>query len=78
MRFLTEHTYKRYEKVCAECKERASLRKPFPRARVAGLRASAFGDVIFLDHADVSFLGQKGVALLILDAATPLLWGTPQ
>ena len=48
------------------------------RARVSGFRAVNFGDLLFVDHAEVSFRGHVFLVLLILDAATSLLAAYPQ
>ena len=47
---------------------------PPPRARVSGIRASNFGDVIFVDHAEIMLRSNKYMVLLVLDGATNLLW----
>ena len=48
-----------------------------PRAKITGIRASVFGDVIFVDHCETE-LKKKYVVLLVLDGATNLLWVTAQ
>ena len=50
---------------------------PPPRAKISGIRASVFGDVIFVDHCKIE-LKKKYVVLLVLDGATNLLWATAQ
>ena len=47
-----------------------------PRARIAGLRASSFGDLIFVDHAEIKYGTSLYLVLLIIDGATNLLWAT--
>ncbi|CAE7294001.1 GIP, partial [Symbiodinium pilosum] len=42
------------------------------------MRASEFGDVIFVDHQEIQFRTAKYVVLLVLDGATNLLWATAQ
>ena len=49
---------------------------PPPRARVSGIRASNFGDVIFVDHAEIMLRSNKYMVLLVLDGAANLLWAT--
>ena len=48
-----------------------------PRARIPGLSASSFGDLILVDHEEIKF-GQKAyLALVIIDGAPNLLlWAT--
>eukprot|EP00971_Amphidinium_carterae_P068854 1363228-Amphidinium_carterae.3 len=71
---LPEYIYKKYDNVCKECKVRQKLQKPFPRSRVSGVRATRFGDVVFLDHATITFGDQTVLVLLVLDGASGLLW----
>eukprot|EP00439_Symbiodinium_sp_Y106_P033552 s5219_g4.t1 len=47
-----------------------------PRARIAGLRASSFGDLIFADHEEIKFGTKAYLALVIIDGASNLLWAT--
>ena len=47
-----------------------------PRARIAGLRASSFGDLIFVDHEEIKFGTKAYLALVIIDGASNLLWAT--
>ena len=42
------------------------------------MRAENFGDLIFVDHAELKLTGGVVLVLLILDAATNLLWATTQ
>eukprot|EP00971_Amphidinium_carterae_P282777 5614096-Amphidinium_carterae.1 len=65
-----EHIYLKYENVCKECKVCQKLQKPFPRSRISGVRASRFGDVVFMDHATITFGDQKVLVLLVLDGAS--------
>ena len=51
---------------------------PPPKARVSGICASNFGDVIFLDHAEIMLRSNKYMVLLVLDGATNFLWATAQ
>ena len=45
---------------------------------MSGLRASEFGDLLFVDHCEVSIQKVKCNVFLTLDAATSLLWSTVQ
>jgi hypothetical protein len=75
---LPDEIYMKYERVCKKCKA-CSENVPAPsRSRVTGLRASEFGELVFVDHCEVSHGGHKSLVLLILDAASSLLWGSPQ
>ena len=65
--------YDRFFKSCKVCS--TSVPSP-PRARIAGLRASSFGDLIFVDHAEINYGMNSYLVLLVIDGATNLLWAT--
>ena len=75
---LPDDIYEKYDRILKGCKVcNTSVPSP-PRARISGLRASSFGDLVFVDHAEIN-LGQKSyLVLLMLDGATNLLWATAQ
>ncbi len=74
---LPRQIYEKYDNVCKQCKV-CSTRRPGPvRSRVTGLRASEFGDLVFVDHTDVKIADKVFVVLVILDAATNLVWAVP-
>ena len=54
-------------KSCKACSK--SVPSP-PRARIAGLRASSFDDLIFVDHAEIKFGTSQYLVLLIIDGVT--------
>ena len=60
-------------KGCRVCS--ASVPTPL-RARIAGLRAASFGDLIFVDHEEIKFGNKAYLALVIIDGASNLLWGS--
>ena len=64
--------------MCHKCRVCSTSIAPPPRARVSGIRASNFGDVIFVDHAEIMLRSSKYMVLLVLDGATNLLWATAQ
>ena len=45
---------------------------------MSGLRATVFGDLLFVDHAEVKINNGKYIVLIIMDAATSFLAGFPQ
>ena len=45
---LPDSVYQKYEDVCHKCRVCSTSIAPPPRARVSGIRASNFGDVIFV------------------------------
>ena len=75
---LPEEIYQRCEKVVKTCKLCCEAAPVHPRSKVAGIRARNSGDVIFVDHADITYGDRKFIVLLIFDGATNLLSGFPQ
>ena len=73
-----DSVYQKYEDVCRKCRVCSTSIAPPPRARVSGIHASNFGDVIFVDHAEILLRSNKYMVLLVLDGATNLLWATAQ
>ena len=74
---LPGRIYEKYEEVYNKCRVCSMSAAPPPRAKICGIRASVFGDVIFVDHCEIE-LKKKYVVLLVLDGATNLLWATAQ
>ena len=74
---LPDSVCQKYEDVSQVSLCSASIAPP-PRARVSGIRATNFGDVIFVDHAEILLRKNKYMVLLVLDGATNLLWATAQ
>ena len=75
---LPERIYEKYEDVFNKCRVCSMSVAPPPRAKISGIRASVFGDVVFVDHCEIELKKKKYVVLLILDGATNLLWATAQ
>ena len=75
---LPDSVFQKYKDVCHKCRVCSTSIAPPPRARVSGIRASNFGDVIFVDHAEIWLRKNKYMVLLLLDCATNLLWATAQ
>ncbi|OLQ10788.1 hypothetical protein AK812_SmicGene5490 [Symbiodinium microadriaticum] len=73
---LPGEIYDKYDKIFRTCRVCSSSVPTPPRARVAGLRASSFGDLIFVDHEEIKFGSEAYLALVIIDGATNLLWAT--
>ena len=74
---LPDRNCKKYEEVYNKCRVCSTSVAPLPRAKISSIRASVFGDVIFVDHCEIK-LKKKYVVLLVLDGATNLLWATAQ
>ena len=75
---LPERIYEKCEDVFNKCRVCSMSVAPPPRAKISGIRASVFGDVIFVDHCEIELKKKKYVVLLVLDGATNLLWATAQ
>ena len=75
---LPKSVYEKYDKVVKGCKMCGTSVSSPPRARISGMRALEFGDVIFVDHQEIQFRTAKYVVLLVLDGATNLPWATAQ
>ena len=75
---LPERIYEKYEDVFNKCRVCSMSVAPPPRAKISGIRASVFGDVVFVDHCEIELKKKKYVVLLVLDGATNLLWATAQ
>ena len=75
---LPDRIYEKYEEVYNKCRVCSMSVAPPPRAKISGIRASVFGDVIFVDHCEIDLKKKKYVVLLVLDGATNLLWATAQ
>ena len=62
--------YKLYEEIVVSC-ESCQHRGPAPqRSKITGMRANNFGDLWFVDHAELIIDGHLYVVLVILDAAS--------
>eukprot|EP00971_Amphidinium_carterae_P104220 2064055-Amphidinium_carterae.1 len=65
-------------KMCVRNARCQKLQKPFPRSRISSVRASRFGDVVFMDHATIAFGDQKVLVILVLNGGSGLLWAAVQ
>ena len=68
--------YDKYDRIVKGCRVCSTSVPTPPRARIAGLRASSFGDLIFVDHEEIKFGTKAYLALVIIDGASNLLWAT--
>ena len=75
---LPERIYEKYEDVFNKCRVCSMSVAPPPRAKISGIRASVFGDVVFVDHCEIELKKKKYVVLLVLDGATNLPWASAQ
>ena len=68
--------YDKYDRIVKGCRICNTSAPTPPRARIAGLRASSFGDLIFVDHEEIKFGNSAYLALVVIDGASNLLWAT--
>ena len=73
---LPGEIYDKYDRIVKGCRVCSTSAPTPPRARIAGLRASSFGDLIFVDHEEIKFGTKAYLALVIIDGASNLLWAT--
>ena len=73
---LPGEIYDKYDKIFRTCRVCSTSVPTPPRARVAGLRASSCGALIFVDHEEIKFGTKACLALVVIDGATNLLWAT--
>ena len=73
---LPDEIYDKYDRIVKGCRVCSTSVPTPPRARIAGLRASSFGDLIFVDHEEIKIGTKAYLALVIIDGASNLLWAT--
>eukprot|EP00439_Symbiodinium_sp_Y106_P023219 s5128_g2.t2 len=73
---LPGEIYDKYDRIVKGCRVCSTSVPTPPRARIAGSRASPFGDLIFVDHEEIKFGNKAYLALVIIDGASNLLWAT--
>ena len=73
---LPGEIYDKYDRIFRTCRVCSTSVPTPPRARIAGFRASSFGDLIFVDHEEIKFGAKAYLALVIIDSASNLLWAT--
>ena len=69
---LSDSVFEKYEDMYNKCRVCSTSIALPPRARVSGIRATNFGDVIFVD-AEIQLRKSTYVVLLVLDGASNLL-----
>ena len=56
---LPDRIYEKHEEVYNKCRVCSMSVAPPPRAKISGIRASVFGDVIFVDHCEIELKKKK-------------------
>ena len=72
---LPDSVYEKYEDMYSKCQ---FFHCTTAKGQFSLIRATNFGDVIFVDHAEIQLRKSKYVVLLVLDGASSLLWATAQ
>ena len=67
---LPEDIHELYKDVVQGCEHCIKKKPPVQRSKVTGLRADNFGDIVFIDHADVGVRGDTYSVLIVFDGAT--------
>ena len=67
---LPEYVHDRYKKVAQGCGHCVKQKSPLQRSKVTGLQADNFGDIVFIDHADVKIRSETYTVLIVVDGAT--------
>ena len=73
---LPDEIYEKYDRIYKGCKVCSTSVPPPSRAKISGLRATSFGEIVFADHCFVEHNKHRYLVLLILDGATNLLWAS--
>ena len=66
--------YEQYEKIVKACESCQRWCQAPTRSRISGMRAVNFGDLIFVDHVDITIDEYTYCVLIVLDAASNLIW----
>ena len=67
---LSEDVHDRYKEVVQVCEHCAKNPPPLQRSKVSGLRADNFGDIVFIDYADVTIRSETYTKSIVFDGAT--------
>ena len=67
---LPEDIHALYNDVAQRCEHCIKQKPPLQRNKVTGLKADNFGDIAFIDHADVKIRGETFAVLIVVVGAT--------
>ena len=75
---IPEEIYQNYDLIVKRCETCQGMKKGPSRPKVFGMRSEVFGDLTFIDHAEVPLNEQyKIMFLIIYDGATQLMTSFP-
>ncbi len=67
---LPKNIYTMFKEICDKCETCQKHKPPPTRSRISGLRATEFGDLVFIDHGSVRVENLLFQFMIVLDAAT--------
>ena len=75
---IPEEIYQNYDLIVKQCETCQGVNKGPSRPKVSGMRSEVFGDLTFIDHAEVPLNNRfKIMFLIIYDGATQLMTSFP-
>ena len=75
---IPEEIYQKYDLIVRECDVCQKIKKGPSRSKISGMRSEVFGDLTFIDHAEIPLDGTyKLMFLIIYDGATQLMTAFP-
>ena len=75
---IPEEIYQNYDLIVKQCETCQGMKKGPSRSKVSGMRSEVFGDLTFIDHAEVPLNDRfKIMFLIIYDGATQLMTSFP-
>ena len=60
----------RYKEVVQGCENCVKKKPPLQRSKVSGLRSDNFGDIVFIDHANVKIRSETYTVFIVVEGAT--------
>jgi len=75
---LPKNIYDLYDGICKSCDSCQKFCQAPQRSKVSGMRAENFGDLVFIDHVELSWNKHAYIVLIIVDAASNLIWAKAQ
>jgi len=73
-----DNVFRLYEEVVKACESCAKHIQAPQRSKVTGMRAETAGDLWFIDHVDIGIDGIMYLVLIVVDAASNLVWAGAQ
>eukprot|EP00975_Prorocentrum_lima_P050046 10479052-Prorocentrum_lima.AAC.1 len=57
-----------YDEVVKGCEQRQRRHPSPPRSRITGMRATTLGELLFIDHVDLTYEKKRYAVLVVVDA----------